>query len=96
MEYPKHKPIRLKGKALQDLKRACIERDEYCVYSGSPYNLQVHHCVLLSQGGSDTLDNIVTVCAEVHDMLHNGKLKIINNKGNWKFKSHAKKKSPNR
>lgn len=74
--YFKQKPIRLKGKKLQELKQACIERDKVCLYSGSPYNLQAHHVVFLSRGGSDTIENLATVTAEVHDMIHKEVLRV--------------------
>ena len=70
--YPrfKEKPIRLKGSKLKKLKESCIKRDKVCLYSGSPFNLQVHHIIPLGRGGSDTMKNLATVNAEIHDKIH--------------------------
>jgi 5-methylcytosine-specific restriction endonuclease McrA len=70
VSYFKKKPIRLKGNNLKRLKEACIDRDRVCLYSGSPFNLQTHHVVPLGRGGGDTLGNLATVTAEVHDRIH--------------------------
>lgn len=37
--------------------------------TGEPY-LESHHVVWLSQGGSDTIDNIVALCPNCHKKLH--------------------------
>lgn len=38
---------------------------------GTPY-LELHHAVMLSEGGPDTVDNAVAVCANCHRLLHHG------------------------
>lgn len=69
------KPIRLKGKALTALRRACFERDGYtCVECGAGvlwqgfYLVQGHmaHIIPRSRGGSDTLPNVKTKCLRCH------------------------------
>jgi len=74
--YFKEKPTRLKGIALKRLKEACIARDMICLYSGIPYNLQIHHIVPLGRGGSDIIENLVTVTAEVHARIHGELLNV--------------------
>lgn len=39
---------------------------------GSPY-LEVHHKVLLSQGGEDTVENAIAMCPNCHREMHFGK-----------------------
>ncbi len=38
---------------------------------GSPY-LEVHHKVMLSQGGEDTVENAIAICPNCHRKLHFG------------------------
>jgi len=45
-----------------------IPKDER--YYGGGLDLQVHHIQPRSQGGSDDLDNLVTVCGRCHSRLH--------------------------
>lgn len=52
------------------LRAQCLERDKVCLYSGSPFNLQAHHIVPLGRGGSDILENLATVSAHIHDLIH--------------------------
>jgi len=74
MQYPKKKPIRLKGQPLQDLFAAVIERDDYtCQDPDCPggYPLDVpHHIIFRSHGGPDTMENLVTLCIHCHGKAH--------------------------
>ena len=75
--YFKKKPIRLSPYKLMRLKAQCLARDKVCQYSNEPFALQAHHIKFLSQGGSDILENLVMVSAEVHDRIHKlGTLKV--------------------
>lgn len=38
---------------------------------GRPY-LEVHHCLMLSEGGEDTIENAIAVCPNCHRRLHFG------------------------
>jgi hypothetical protein len=38
--------------------------------------LTPHHIVYRSQGGTDDLDNLVTLCMKCHDDVHGGRLKV--------------------
>ncbi len=35
-------------------------------------NLDLHHIVYRSHGGSDEVQNIICVCRHCHDLIHNG------------------------
>jgi 5-methylcytosine-specific restriction endonuclease McrA len=51
-----------------------LERDGWrCQRCGSLDNLQIHHKVRRSQQGTDSLDNLVTLCAYCH-MAEHGQL----------------------
>lgn len=73
MMFPKHKPVRLKGKKLIALYRAAYERDGgHCVKCGrwiEPGTIP-HHKRHKSQGGSDTMENLETLCMECHAGKH--------------------------
>lgn len=58
-------------------KAACLNRDNYtcqCCKSKKG-TMHAHHIVYRSQGGADTLDNLVTLCEFCHKKLHDGELK---------------------
>jgi 5-methylcytosine-specific restriction endonuclease McrA len=86
---PKTKPMRLTGKALEDLRRQCFERDGYrcqhirafpAMKRGTVYDAKcdkqvtwdgyrtghMAHIKSRGAGGGDTLDNVITKCAECH------------------------------
>jgi 5-methylcytosine-specific restriction endonuclease McrA len=71
--YPKHKPLRLKGKRLIALYEAVYERDGgrcKCgrfIEPGTP----PHHKIHKSQGGEDTMENLEMKCIYCHDEEHN-------------------------
>ena len=51
------------------------ERDLWrCARCGSATELHVHHRILRSQGGRDTFDNQVTLCAACHEWVHRNPL----------------------
>ena len=46
-------------------------RDNYqCQICGSPYKVQSHHIVPLSQGGKTELSNLETLCLDCHNRTH--------------------------
>jgi len=67
------KPIRLKGEKLMNLYREVYKRDNgLCVKCGTfvePGTIP-HHIIFRSQGGSDTLDNLQTLCLVCHGWAH--------------------------
>lgn len=62
------------------LKAAVLARDEYCCQvtgrgKGLPTPialaiLNVHHKIPVHAGGKDTMDNLITVCLDVHTLIH--------------------------
>lgn len=71
------------------LRKAVLTRDGYCcaitgMGKGLPMEvalsiLNVHHKIPVHCGGTDTMDNLITVCQDVHTLIHiierrNGKL----------------------
>lgn len=60
-----------------ELRNAVYERDAWrCRSCRSRNNLTPHHFVFKSQGGGDTMHNLVTLCMICHDAVHNGNLKL--------------------
>jgi 5-methylcytosine-specific restriction endonuclease McrA len=48
-----------------------LERDNFkCVKCGSTENITIHHKVEISQGGSDSEDNLITLCYKCHAFEH--------------------------
>ena len=60
---------------------------QYCKNKRKDSNLDVHHIVFRSNGGSDEPENLITLCRTCHDALHAGKIKL---KLNGKSKSSLK------
>jgi hypothetical protein len=75
----------LTGKAYQasnrlheNLRLACLLRDRFtCRYCKKRNGkLEAHHIVPKSEGGKDTISNLVTLCSTHHKALHKGKIKL--------------------
>ena len=64
------KQIRLKGKEMEQLRRACFKRDNYtCTQCKQPVSWQSGHMAHIKShgsGGSDILENVRTKCRECH------------------------------
>lgn len=45
-------------------------RLNFCVFCGTAIGIEHHHLVPLSFGGTDTEDNILSVCGTHHGLLH--------------------------
>jgi hypothetical protein len=66
-------------------KEACYARDKWrCMnpQCKDSHNLQAHHVTYRSHGGPDTLDNLVTLCIQCHEAIHQAKLVILDGDGN--------------
>ena len=63
-------------KGFYNVKQAVLYRDNYtCQICGKNHGrLEVHHIHFKSQGGSDRMDNLVTLCSECHNKIHKNKL----------------------
>lgn len=62
-----------------------LDRDNYtCQCCGKKHvRLEVHHIIFRSKGGSDELDNLITLCEKCHSAIHDGKI-TLNAKGKRK------------
>jgi len=73
-------------------REAILHRDNYtCQYCGKKNTrLEVHHIVYRSQGGTDDEDNLITLCEDCHDAIHDGKLVLTKkpHKMNLKHATH--------
>jgi len=64
------------------LRRDSVDDWPCCIYCGRPaekgngYGLHLHHVVRRSQGGKGQEDNLVTLCFNCHNELHNGNQEI--------------------
>ena len=57
--------------AYERQRRAVLERDGWrCQHCGSRDNLHLHHQLFLSHGGPDSAENLIVLCAECHQALH--------------------------
>jgi len=55
-------------------KLEIIKLDEYrCRFCGTEYNLHVHHILYRSEGGSNDIDNLITLCYKHHETVHSDK-----------------------
>lgn len=65
--------VRLLPEAYRDLHLEILERDSWrCQICGSMQQLQVHHLQYRSHSGSDSDENLITLCARCHLGLHAG------------------------
>lgn len=73
-------------------KAACLNRDNYTCQccKTKKGTLHAHHIVYRSQGGADTLDNLITLCEECHKKLHRGELQTFESKLKGKKKGSLK------
>lgn len=55
-----------------------LDRDNYtCQYCGAKkVRLEVHHIRFRRNGGSDDLENLITLCKKCHDDLYDGKIEL--------------------
>ena len=61
----------LSAKISNTTRKAVYRREGYaCALCDSPKYLQVHHCIKRSQGGGNSLHNLVCLCADCHAMAH--------------------------
>lgn len=71
----------------ENTKAKVLNRDNYtcqiCKGKHKNSKLEVHHIVFRSQGGSNTENNLITLCHTCHQDLHQGKVKL-NLKGKLK------------
>ena len=88
----------IKGKEYQDgdakcfynIKQAVLHRDDYtCQKCGEKSRkLEVHHIIFKSNGGTNNMDNLVTLCSECHRNIHIDDLKFNKKVNVFKHTSH--------
>jgi len=75
----------LKGSAYQksnrlheNLRLATLLRDDFrCQQCGvKNTRLEAHHIKLTSEGGKDTINNLITLCEQCHSKVHSGKIHL--------------------
>lgn len=78
------------GKGFYNVKQAVLSRDNYaCQICGKQKeHLHVHHIVFKSNGGSNRMDNLVTLCSECHEKIHKGELKFNKKVKTYKHAAH--------
>jgi 5-methylcytosine-specific restriction endonuclease McrA len=63
--------LRLDSEPYDQLRKQVLRRDGWrCQICGSRQNLQVHHKQLRSQQGPDNDSNLITLCVDCHEGLH--------------------------
>jgi 5-methylcytosine-specific restriction endonuclease McrA len=78
MQYPKRKPIRLRGKKYKELQLYVLERDKYtCQNCGQYTQAPPHHKILRSQSGDDSEFNLITLCQICHAAEHGITIKSV-------------------
>ena len=71
---PKAVRIKLPRNKYKQLKIDVLKRDRNrCQLCGKFTNSPPHHVLFRSQGGSDILENLITLCRDCHNMIHHGK-----------------------
>ena len=68
---PKQSRLRLDPESYEQLRQQILQRDGWkCQNCGSRLNLEVHHKAFRGQGGDDSEENLITVCARCHARAH--------------------------
>ncbi len=52
-------------------------RDKCCRFCGVRSELQLHHIIYRSHGGSSSEDNLITLCPQHHDLVHSNKERFL-------------------
>lgn len=75
-------------KGYYNTKAYVLSRDNYACQKckKKSIKLEVHHIVFRSNGGTDSPENLITLCEKCHKNLHNGKFEI---KGSESKTKHA-------
>ena len=77
-------------KDFYNVKSAVLTRDDYtCQICGEKdTRLEVHHIQFRSKGGSDRMDNLVTLCHDCHSKIHSGVLEFNKKVKSFRDASH--------
>jgi 5-methylcytosine-specific restriction endonuclease McrA len=67
----KHARVQLDPDEYDSLRHHVLRRDSWrCRSCGTMSNLEVHHQEFRSQSGDDSEQNLITLCAVCHDIVH--------------------------
>ena len=70
---PKRPRLRLDPKLYDQLRKQVLRRDGWtCQYCGKKSNLEVHHKQFRGRKGGDSMENLITLCARCHSLVHRG------------------------
>ena len=62
----------------QNKFKQVLKRDNFkCVICGQHSSLHIHHIMPFALGGKNTLENLVTLCANCHKAVHTGDIFLI-------------------
>ena len=86
----KSKPTRTFGKKKKNLQKRVLERDNFtCRICNCYTKAPPHHIIYISQGGNDTMENMVTICgvleSDCHKKIHSGKIKCYGTADSFQF-----------
>jgi len=71
MIRPKAAPSRLDFASYECLRQQILRRDGWrCQSCGTMSNLEVHHREFRSHSGSDSEENLITLCTACHAAVH--------------------------
>ncbi len=92
MRIKKNKPKRLKGKPKKILEQKVLDRDNNtCQNCGAVFEIDVHHIVYKSRGGSDSVGNLITLCRVCHKLCHDYNIEILFGDTGWVFRKPESK-----
>ena len=64
----------------KNFREKVLKRDGYtCQICGSRENLEAHHIIPKSRGGTNIVENGITLCKECHKAVHEGKIRLTAN-----------------
>lgn len=77
-------------KDFYNVKAVVLNRDDYkCQICGAKdIRLEIHHIQYRSKGGSNRIDNLVTLCSNCHSKIHSGELEFNRSVKSFKHASH--------
>jgi len=71
MIHRKAAPLRLDPSSYESLRQQILRRDGWkCQFCGTISNLEVHHREFRSHSGTDSEENLITLCSACHAGVH--------------------------
>ena len=70
---PKRPRLQLDAELYKRLRQQVLQRDGWrCQGCGTRSHLEVHHMEFRKHGGHDSEENLMTLCAGCHSLVHRG------------------------